>query len=161
MVTVKPSNVLGDPLVRVGEFAGDVQAVVGFIGEVELDGSLSQGFPPEQTKALLREACDDRNDRGPREHADVENRLAHEFGFVTVGDRGHEIPADVAVEDVQAVCAEQQRNERGEDQLRLPADLGIGKVSNRSDKARQRRHVRSFLRVHFLTGPTEMALREC
>ena len=99
------ANVLGDPLVRVGEFAGGVQAVVGSIGEVELDGSPGQGFAPEQTKAFLGEPGDDRNDRGPREDADVENRLAYEFGFVAVGDRGHEVSADVAVENVQAVGA--------------------------------------------------------
>ena len=102
----EPSNVLGDPLVRVREFARGVQAVVGSTGEIELDGSLSQGFPPKQAKAFLREARYDSNHRGSREHADVENRLVNEFGLVAIGDRSHEVSADVTVENVQAVCPE-------------------------------------------------------
>ena len=41
----EPSNVLGDPLVRVREIARGVQAVVGSTGEIELDCSLRSGIP--------------------------------------------------------------------------------------------------------------------
>ena len=62
-------------------------------------------FAPQQAQPFLGEPGDDRDDGRRREDANVEDRLAHEFGLVAVRDRSHEVAADVAVENVQAASA--------------------------------------------------------
>jgi hypothetical protein len=42
----------------------------------------------------------------------------------------------MAADNIQAVGAAQQHNERSEYQFRLSADLGVGKVSDRPNKTR-------------------------
>ena len=68
-------------------------------------------------EALLGEAVDHRGDRRDREDADVEERHRDEARHAALLDRGHEVAADVAVHDVQAVDREQQAEQRREQHL--------------------------------------------
>ena len=130
--------------------------VVGAIGEIQHDGLPGQEFPPEQSKAFLDEAGDDRNEGGSRKYTDVEQCLPDEFGLAAVRDRGHEFSADVTVDNVHAIDPEQERDEPGEHQFGFPADLGVGKVFDCLEEMHRGDLQRSFLLLHVIPLTSSM-----
>jgi hypothetical protein len=101
-----------------------------------IDGSSSQEFPPEQRKALFDKSGDDCNYSECRKDPDVKYRLAAEFSLFAIGDRGHEVTAYVAVDNVQATEREQERHERGKHHSSFPAHCGSKEDRDRSHEAK-------------------------
>ena len=89
-----------------------VQAVVRGRGAVEVQEFPSHELAPEQAQPLLAETENDGHDGGSGKHHHVQNGLFHENRRVAVREGAHEIPAHVTVDDVQAVDADQQENQR-------------------------------------------------
>ena len=81
------------------------------IREVLPDDSSRQPHSPEQSEPLLGESVQDHDRCRSREHADVEDGLSDESGLVAMGNRRHEVAADIAVDDVQAVDREREGDE--------------------------------------------------
>ena len=61
--------------------------------------------------------------------------MPDEPGPVAVGDRRHEVAADVAVDDIEAVDGEQEADQHGGEAERLPAHLGAQEVLDDADEA--------------------------
>lgn len=113
---------------------GIVHPVVGGIAEIELDEAAGHPVPPQQPEAFFRIAQDHRDHRGGGEHPYVQHGLAEIAGHVAVGDGGHEVPSHVAVEDIEAVHAEQQRDEGREQRDGLTAVVGVLEITDEPDR---------------------------
>ena len=126
--------------------------MVGLVGQVAAHDSARQVVAPQNPEPLLAEAGDDRNNGRGGEDANVEKSLTDEAGHVAIRDRGHEIPAYVAVDDVQRIRRAQEQDQRGENQFRLAPDLRSRKHPDGGGEARHGRLERDLLRVHLASS---------
>ena len=138
------AHILGDPLIRICEFARRRQAMVGSVRHVNGDSALGHEFAPKQAKPLLGKARQNGYDRGPREDRKRELGLLDELRGLPFRDGGHQVSVDETVCDIEAVRAKEQRKDRGEHQFRFPADLRPGEGSDRPRQAASRQHSWAF-----------------
>jgi hypothetical protein len=70
---------------------------------------------------------------------------------MSIGNRRHEISANIAVDDVQRIRRAEEQDKRGEDELGLPANFRLGKSPHRPDETHSGRLERNGLGVHDLS----------
>ena len=145
------ANVFGNALVGVRDRPRGVEALVGSIGKITAQDSTSHRVAPQKPKPFLPEASDHCDEGQGGEDANIDEGLPDETGHVAIGDRRHEIPADVAVDDVERVRGAEQQDQRSEDELGLPTNFGSRKSPNRPDKTNSGRLERNGLGVHDLS----------
>jgi hypothetical protein len=97
---------------------------IGGIGQIQFDCPPGEELPPEQCQTLFSESRNDCNDGGGGEDPNVEDRLLGEFRRLSVRDGSHEIPANVAVDDVQCVNSAQEQDQAGKHPSRFHTGLG-------------------------------------
>jgi hypothetical protein len=105
---------------------------------------------PQKPEPLLAEASNHRDQSQGGEDANVDKGLPDEAGHVAIGDRGHEIPTDEAVDYVEGVRRAEEQDQRGENEFRFPADFGLGESPDRTDETRCGRLQVNRLRIHEL-----------
>ena len=123
----------------------------GSVGKVIANAPAGQIVTPQEPEPFLAEAGDDRDKGRGGEDPDIKKGLPDEAGHVPIRDRGHEIPGDIAVDDVQRIRRAEELDQRGEDEFGLPADFGLRKGSDRARKSRSGRLQRNGLRIHELS----------
>src|ERR1700722_9886059 len=153
------SNVFGNALVRIGDRFRRAEALIGSVGKVTAQDSASHRVAPQKAKPLLAEASDHTDKGQGGEDANIDKGLPDEARHVAIGNRRHEIPADIAVDDVQRVRRAEEQDKRGEDEFGLPANLGLRKGLDRPDKTDSGRLERNGLRIHELTFADSLSLR--
>jgi hypothetical protein len=121
-------HVLGDALVGVVDFAPLGQAPVRSARQVAVEEALRQPLAPEHAQPLLGVAGEDFDDGGKREHPHPEADEGVKATLLPLLQRGHDVPAGVAVGHVQAVDGQQQRgqNAQAEQGLAPRAELEEG-----------------------------------
>src|SRR5262245_26374140 len=65
----------------------------------------------------------------------VEDRQPDEPGPVAVGERRHEVAADITVDDIEAADGEPEADQHGEEARRPPAHLGAQEALDDADEA--------------------------
>ena len=145
------ANVFGNALVRIGDRFRRAEALIGSLGKVAAQDSASHRVAPQKPKPLLAEASDHSDKGQGGEDANIDKGLPDEARHVAIGNRRHEIPADIAVDDVQRVRRAEEQDKRGEDELGLPANFRSRKSLDRPDKTDSGRLERNGLRIHELT----------
>src|SRR3984957_2069742 len=145
------ARVFGNALVRIGGRCRNVEALIGAIGKVTAQDSAGHRITPQKSESLLAEASDHSDKGQGGEDANIDKGLPDKAGHVAIGNRRHEIPADIAVDDVQRVRRAEEQDKRGEDELGLPANFRLRKSLDRPDKTDSGRLERNGLRIHELT----------
>ena len=151
----KRARILSDPLIRVCEFTRRRQAMVRSVGHISGDAAFGEKFAPKQAEPLLGEARQNGYDRGPGKNRKRKLRLPYELSRVPFRDRGHKVPVDKAVGDIEAVGPDEEHEDRGEHQFRSPADLRPREASDCCQKARQ--DSAGGLSLGFHASPRQMA----
>lgn len=106
------ANVLGYSLVRMGKLSRGVQTIVSPILKIEIGSAMGKGFAPNQRQSLFGKSCEDADDGENNEDSDAKNRLPDELISLPLGYRGHEIPTDVVVYNIQAAQTTQHRHQQ-------------------------------------------------
>ncbi len=122
------------------------------VGHISGDAALGQEFAPKEREPLLGEASQNSDNRGPREHRERELRLPDEFPDAPLLDRGHEVPVDKAVRDIEAVRPDEKHEDDSEHQFRSPADLRPREGSDGRDQPRRDSSVGRSLGLHTRLG---------
>ncbi len=100
-----------------------VKAIAVKLALIPEDGLLGRPFSPKQPETFLGETVKTDDEGGCAEHPDVEQRLKEELGPVAILDSRHEVPAHIAVQNVQPVDSEQERDQQGACPFGLSAGL--------------------------------------
>ncbi len=103
--------------------------MIGPIGKIATQARAGHRVAPQKPEPLLAEAGDHRDKRQGGENGNIDKSLANEAGHIAIGDRGHKIAADIAVDDVERIRRAEEQDQRGEDDLGLPANFGLRKNS--------------------------------
>ena len=122
--------------------------MIGSVGKIAAQDPAGHRVAPQKPEPLLAEAGDHGDEGQGGEDANVDKSLPDEAGHVAIGNRRHEIPADITVDDVERIRGAEEQDERGEDELGLPANLRLRKSPDRPDKANSGRLERNGLRIH-------------
>jgi hypothetical protein len=125
--------------------------LIGSVGKVAAQDSASHRVAPQKPKPLLAEASDHSDKGQGGEDANIDKGLPDEAGHVAIGNRRHEISANIAVDDVQRIRRAEEQDKRGEDELGLPANFRLRKSPHRPDETHSGRLERNGLGVHDLS----------
>jgi hypothetical protein len=146
-------------LVGISDGFRDIEALIGSVGKVEAQDPASHRVAPQKPEPLLAEASDHRDKGQGGEDANIDKSLSDEAGQVAIGDRGHEIPADIAIDDVERIRRAEEQDQRGENELGLPANFRLRKSPDRPDETDSGRLQRNGLRIHELSLADSLILR--
>jgi hypothetical protein len=129
------------------------------ICEVAAHNPASHGVAPQKPEPFLAETSDHRHNGQCREDGNINKSLPDETEYVAIGDRGHEIATDIAVDDVERIRGAEEHDQRGENELGFPANLGLRKCTDRPDKTSAGCLQRNGLRFHELSLADSLMLR--